>query len=76
MSLIILSIYIIFDGDASWHKTLDDTLSSLNTLYSSRNSADVDGGGLRPSTQPCATASDSSMQPCYHCFSFIYIAAL
>ena len=39
--LIVLSIYIIIESDASWYNTLDDTLSSLNTLlywYSSRNS--------------------------------------
>ena len=32
MSLVVLSIYIIIDGEASWYNTLDDTLSSLNTL--------------------------------------------
>ena len=40
MSFIVLSIYIIIEADASWYSTLDDTLSSLNTLlywYSSRN---------------------------------------
>ena len=40
MSLIVLSIYIIIEADASWYNTLDDTLSSLNTLlywYSSPN---------------------------------------
>ena len=37
MSLIVLSIYIIIDRDALWYNTLDDKLSSLNTVYSSCN---------------------------------------
>ena len=40
MSLIVLSIYIIIEADASWYNTLDDTLSILNSLlywYSARN---------------------------------------
>ena len=40
MFLIVLSIDIIIEADALWYSTLDDTLSSLNTIlywYSSRN---------------------------------------